>query len=333
MSRNIKLATLASVAVLSTPAIAWESYNDGGRLRHFTNTIDLNMRAWPAPVSQIVATLPRGSQMSADRCIRPEGLQDDWCHVVSNSSTGWVNAAYLNETGREEAGVYHVSSAVSDGVLNLRTGPSVNNAIVIPMPAGATVQVTRCIPPSPGSTAPWCETTYNGHHGWASTAGMYPDNNSSSRYASLGPMPSVMPIQEEIAPAAPVAPSAPSVAPSTPPPLQQSTLPKCDDADIIMKVVKLSLGFAGGITDYLIVGDTHALSINNIDGSKVCAANFRADLERARAAEKWIASGPHPLTQMAANINHEYDMARPVHVTFSIRPNGEGGYTFKPLNQ
>jgi uncharacterized protein YraI len=177
VSRNIKLAMLVSVAVLATPAMAWESANDGGRLRYFTNTIDLNMRAWPAPWSQIVATLPHGSQMPADRCIHPEGLQDDWCHVMSDSSTGWVDAAYLQETGRGKASVYHVSS--TDGVLNLRTGPSVNNAIVIPMPTGAIVQVGRCIAPSPGSTAPWCETTYNGYHGWASTAGMYPDNNSS----------------------------------------------------------------------------------------------------------------------------------------------------------
>jgi len=257
VSINIKLAMLASVALLSTPAMAWESANDGGRLRHFTNTIDLNMRAWPAPMSQIVATLPRDSQMSADRCIRPEGLQDVWCHVDSGSSTGWVNAVYLRETGRNEAGV-------------------------------------------------------------------------SPRYAYNGPMPAVTP--QEIAPAAPVAPSAP-IAPSAPPSLSQSTLPKCDNADIILKVVKLSLGFAGGITDYLIVGDTHALSINNIDGSKVCVANFRADLEKARAAETWITSGAHPLTQMAAEINRNYDMARPMHVTFSIRPNGEGGYTFRPINQ
>ena len=97
MSRNIKLAMLVSVAVLSTPAMAWESANDGGRLRYFTNTIDLNMRAWPAPWSQIVAILPHASQMSADRCIHPEGLQDAWCHVMSDSSTGWVDAAYLQE--------------------------------------------------------------------------------------------------------------------------------------------------------------------------------------------------------------------------------------------
>ena len=88
MSRNIKLAILASLAVLSTPAMAWKSANDGGRLRYFTNTIDLNMRAWPAPVSQIVATLPRGSQLSADRCVHPEGLQDDWCHVMSTHRRG-----------------------------------------------------------------------------------------------------------------------------------------------------------------------------------------------------------------------------------------------------
>jgi uncharacterized protein YraI len=224
MSRNVKLAMLATVAVLSTPAIAWESANDGGRLRQFTNAIDLNMRAWPAPASQIVATLPRGSQMSADRCIHPEGLQDDWCHVRFNSSTGWVDAAYLHEAEREETRVYHVSSTVYNGVLNLRTGPSVSNAIVIPMPAGATVQVSRCVPPSPGSTAPWCETTYNGHHGWASTAAMYPDNNSSRRYAYAQPMPVVTPIQQDIAPAAPVPSSAP-------PSLLPSTLPKCDDAD------------------------------------------------------------------------------------------------------
>ena len=114
MSLKVKLAMLASVAVLSAPAMAWESANDGGRLRHFTNTIDLNMRAWPAPVSQIVATLPQGSQMSADRCIHPEGLQDDWCHVVSASSTGWVDAAYLQEIRPGDAGGHVVWSTVSN---------------------------------------------------------------------------------------------------------------------------------------------------------------------------------------------------------------------------
>ena len=134
-------------------------------------------------------------------------------------------------------------------------------------------------------------------------------------------MPAVMPIARL---------SAAPVAPSAPPSPYQSALPKCDDADIIMKVVKLSVGFAGGITDYLIVGDTHALSINNIDGSKVCVTNFRADLEKARAAEAWITSGSYPLTQMAANINYQYDMARPMHVTFSNSAQWRGWIHFQP---
>lgn len=84
-------------------------------------------------------------------------------------------ALLLSTAGASAQTIYQVSPGVSDGVLNIRKGPSPEYGLVGPMPAGAQVTVYRCVPPQVTySKADWCEVYYAGMHGWASTSGMYP---------------------------------------------------------------------------------------------------------------------------------------------------------------
>jgi hypothetical protein len=104
----MKFTLMAGAALcalsLASPSLAWNSANDGGRLRYFVNGgVDVNLRAWPNPSSQILAKVVQDTQMSADRCIHPQGLKDDWCHVAVGNSAGWVDAANLQEVGRQTA--------------------------------------------------------------------------------------------------------------------------------------------------------------------------------------------------------------------------------------
>jgi hypothetical protein len=66
--------------------------------------VDLNLRAWPTPQSQLLVKIPQGTRVEADRCIHPEKVQDDWCHVRYDGYVGWVNAAFLQEIGSGYAG-------------------------------------------------------------------------------------------------------------------------------------------------------------------------------------------------------------------------------------
>lgn len=64
---------------------------------------------------------------------------------------------------------------VSEGHLNLRTGPSVHTDVVAQIPAGEKgIAVTGpCVPASDGSTKnPWCPVKWNRYSGWASESGL-----------------------------------------------------------------------------------------------------------------------------------------------------------------
>jgi hypothetical protein len=98
--RNLShfVSTAAIAAALATPTLAWEAADNGGRTRAFVNgNGDLNLRAWPAPQSQLLVKLPQGTRVEADRCIHPEKVQDDWCHVRYGGYVGWVDAAFLQK--------------------------------------------------------------------------------------------------------------------------------------------------------------------------------------------------------------------------------------------
>jgi uncharacterized caspase-like protein/uncharacterized protein YraI len=68
---------------------------------------------------------------------------------------------------------FKVLENVSDGILNIRTGPGTTGRVVAEMPAGASdVSVGRCVPPEDGKGVPWCEVQWRGYAGWASSCCM-----------------------------------------------------------------------------------------------------------------------------------------------------------------
>src|ERR1700751_5609812 len=73
---------IVATALCGGPALAWEAADDGGRPRAFVNgNGDLNLRAWPAPQSQLLVKIPQNTRVEADRCIHPEKVQGNRCHV------------------------------------------------------------------------------------------------------------------------------------------------------------------------------------------------------------------------------------------------------------
>jgi uncharacterized protein YraI len=73
----------------------------------------------------------------------------------------------------EEQGVFRVTDTVSQGKLNMRSGPGTSHALVVALPAGASgVRVGRCRKPDDGGRIPWCEVEWRGYKGWASACCM-----------------------------------------------------------------------------------------------------------------------------------------------------------------
>lgn len=65
---------------------------------------------------------------------------------------------------------FRVLENVSQGVLNIRTGPGTANPLVVAVPAGASdLSIGRCVSASDGSTSPWCEVQWRGYKGWISS--------------------------------------------------------------------------------------------------------------------------------------------------------------------
>lgn len=68
---------------------------------------------------------------------------------------------------------YRIKRDVSQGILNMRTGPGQRHSLVIPIPAGANVMIGPCRRPDDGiSRYDWCEVSWNNHSGWVSSGGI-----------------------------------------------------------------------------------------------------------------------------------------------------------------
>jgi uncharacterized caspase-like protein len=71
---------------------------------------------------------------------------------------------------------YRISSEVSQGVHNLRSGPGISHSLVVPIPAkssGVEVETDSCRPSDDGKgTHRWCRSTWRGQTGWLSMSGL-----------------------------------------------------------------------------------------------------------------------------------------------------------------
>lgn len=82
--------------------------------------------------------------------------------------------------------LFQVPPYVSNGVLNVRSGPGVNHGLVGAIPAGQTVSASRCVQRDDGTVgADWCLVSWNGVTGWASQSGLMPLQQGSSPASPL----------------------------------------------------------------------------------------------------------------------------------------------------
>ncbi len=145
------------------------------------------MRTGPGQQHPIIAAIPAGADdvVPAGRCVNPnDGISAfQWCPVRWNGNIGWVSsgglqAADSNTSKNFEADQYCINSraqAVSEGYLNIRTGPGQRHVIVSAIPAGdcGVVKAGQCVHSDDGiSFYEWCLVEWNGMSGWVSAGGL-----------------------------------------------------------------------------------------------------------------------------------------------------------------
>ena len=116
-------------------------------------------------------------------------------------------------------------------------------------------------------------------------------------------------------------------------PRQASNLPACDEGNALKalkyRVLNNPASDLGALSEFMIVDDVIALGINNIDGSKMCKATFRCDMDAARAKEANF-YGFHRLSGLCYQLNQAANADNAMALRFSIKPNGEGRTIITP---
>ena len=125
----------------------------GPGLDELTVAVDLNLRAGPSFDDAVLRVMPAGS-----RVIRGDQLVNGFRLVNFDGTTGWAFAEFLVEPG----GVPSPETRVTLVDLNLRAGPSLADAVILVMPAGRTVTLTR-----QGDANGYVTVDFGGTLGWA----------------------------------------------------------------------------------------------------------------------------------------------------------------------
>jgi len=127
-----------------------------------STTSDLNLRNAADLGAAILAVMPFGSRLAVTG-----GAQNNFYPVVYNGVTGWAYVDFVAVDGGTPPPTPNPSpspggstATVTTG-LNLRTGPSTGDAVLLVMPAGATVGLTG------QSANGFLSVNYNGTAGWA----------------------------------------------------------------------------------------------------------------------------------------------------------------------
>ena len=119
-----------------------------------TTTASLNLRTAASLSATIILVMPRGATVNTTG-----STQNGFSQLTYQGTTGWASTQYLS-IGSSPGPV--ISNAwVVDGSLNLRSGPSTSNTVLLVMPNGAQVGVTGS--PQGGFTP----VRYSGTNGWA----------------------------------------------------------------------------------------------------------------------------------------------------------------------
>jgi uncharacterized protein YraI len=123
----------------------------------------LNLRNGPSTGHDVLMVMPSGTSIQLTGA-----AQSGFSGVVYGGMNGWASTDYLtNDPGAgdrsgDDPGSGNAGTAYTTSSLNLRTGPSLNRAVILVMPSGAAVTLTG------EARNGFAGVDYNGTTGWAS---------------------------------------------------------------------------------------------------------------------------------------------------------------------
>lgn len=136
-----------------------------------TTTANLRLRSGASLTSSVLLVMPRGATV-----LTTGVTQNGFSQLTYQGTTGWASTQYLSSGGGTVLG----NMWVIGGALNLRSGPSTSNSVLLVMPNGAQVSVTGS--PENGFTP----VRYNGMDGWAYTQYLSSSGPGSGATATPG---------------------------------------------------------------------------------------------------------------------------------------------------
>jgi uncharacterized protein YraI len=102
----------------------------------FRTTKALKLRAKPSTSAAVLLVMPKGALLK-DLGTAKNGFEK----VEYEGTQGWANISYLESTNPDANPPKYLGTAVTTANVNLREGPSTNNAILEVVPKGTTVKV------------------------------------------------------------------------------------------------------------------------------------------------------------------------------------------------
>jgi uncharacterized protein YgiM (DUF1202 family) len=124
---------------------------DGGSGDSAVITDTVNLRGGPSTADDIIDVLTEGDEITLTG-----GIENGFYPVTTSGGTdGWVYGAWLAVDGSASG-----SSARTNDSLNLRSGPSTSDDVILVIPAGSSVTITG------GADGDFVPVEYNGESGW-----------------------------------------------------------------------------------------------------------------------------------------------------------------------
>jgi D-alanyl-D-alanine carboxypeptidase len=151
-----------------TPGWAHGDYLDNGLSPAPSGTAvvhsALNLRSGPSTSHQVLQVMPGGASVTL-----LGDAQNGFQKITYQSQTGWAYGDWLlvngtpigHQDGPPPGGAPGTMTRTTTAALNLRSGHSLQDAVILVMPQGATVTDTGAL------TNNFSKVTYNGTTGWA----------------------------------------------------------------------------------------------------------------------------------------------------------------------
>ncbi len=114
---------------------------------------NVNFRRSPSTSGSVIMQIPKGAAVSVTK------NSNGWSYVTYKSRTGWVMSSYLKSTYSEAVKTVKAVTRYASANVNFRKSPSTSGSIIMKIPRGASVSVTK-------TSNGWSNVTYKSRTGW-----------------------------------------------------------------------------------------------------------------------------------------------------------------------